>query len=336
MTPSRPELTVLFAAVDQFAVTLREKIGAEAANSRLSLMRDLSARLPRKYLLTATREEIQAAGRILVGEGRTAEEVHTVQTTLDELIQELVRTGAMAYNPLRDDAPDPTPRGAATPPEVLLAVRLPKDAFDMADQLLEPMGIAVHGASTHQGALDQIGWFPFTYILSSVPSIAPVPFLEAIRAPGSMCRSAGVIFFSKDHLLEEAAIFIGRGANRVITSSNLEAQLQDMVTELGMVSERTKVRLKVYVDFDDATPSDVWHSENVSATGMLVRTQTAIAKGVEIDLQFTVPGDDLPIHARAVVVRQTTFAREDFPGLAVRFLSFVGEGQHRLSLFLGK
>jgi hypothetical protein len=67
---------------------------------------------------------------------------------------------------------------------------------------------------------------------------------------------------------------------------------------------------------------------------MLIRTSEELAKGTEMDLHFSVPGDSLPIHVRAEVVRRTTLGREDFSGLGVRFLSFVGEGQHRLELFL--
>jgi hypothetical protein len=67
---------------------------------------------------------------------------------------------------------------------------------------------------------------------------------------------------------------------------------------------------------------------------MLLRTPKEIDKGTEVDLHFTVPGDDLPIHVRAKVVRNTTFGREDFTGVGARFLSFVGEGRHRLELFL--
>ncbi len=336
MAPSRPELTVLFTAVAQFSASLRNKLGTEAAGARLQLMRELGARLPRKYLLTASREEILAAAKTLIGEGRTPDELRTVHSTLGSLFDELVRAGALPHNPLREADPGGTSRGAGTPPEVLLAVRLPAGDVEKATRLLEPMGIAVHAESSHQDALDSVAWFPFGFILSTVPSVAPIPFLQTIRAPGSLCRSAGVILLAKDHMVKETTVFIGRGANRVVAVHNLETHLPDIVTELGMVSERTKVRLRVHVDLDGDRRSELWHCENISATGMLVRTQSDAAKGAEVKLHFTIPGDDLPIHASAVVVRGTTFAREDFPGLAVRFLSFVGEGQHRLAMFLGK
>ncbi len=336
MTSSRPELTVLFAVVAQLSGELRKKIGTDETASRLNLIQELVTRLPRKYLLSASRDEIQSAGRAMIGEGRSPEEMKAVQSTLDSLYQEFLRAGALAYNPMRETRTQRASRGANSPPEVLMAVNLRTDQVALTRRLLEPTGITVHTETSHPRALDRIVWFPFTFFLCTVPPVAPVPFLETIRASGSLCRSAGVILLAKNDQIENTKVFVGRGANRVIAAAELEKRLPDIVTELGMVSERTKVRLRVYVDLEDGNHTEIWHSENISATGMLVRTQEKLATGTELDLQFTVPGDDLPIHASAEVVRGTTFAREDFSGLAVRFLSFVGEGQHRLDLFLRK
>jgi hypothetical protein len=335
MVPARPELTVLFTAVSHFGAALSRQLGTATASARLELCREVCTRLPRKYLLSASREELHAAMRSMLEEGRSEQEMRTVQLTLAGLIDELARAGVTACNPLRD-ADGGEPAAGSGPPEVLLAVRLKPDQVDLTRRLLEPIGVGVHAEPGHREALDRVGWFPFTFVLTTLPSVAPVPFLDSMRGTGSLCRTAGVILLAADRHVEEAAVFIGRGANRVIPVSKLETGLPDVITELGMVSERTKVRLRVYVDLDKGRRSEVWQSENVSATGMLMRTSATVDHGSKVNLQFTVPGDDLPIHAQGVIVRSTTFAREDFPGYAVRFLSFVGEGQHRLALFLGR
>jgi hypothetical protein len=134
--------------------------------------------------------------------------------------------------------------------------------------------------------------------------------------------------------VDGAVRFVGRGVNRVLTTADIGERLPGLLTELGTVSERVRVRVQVHVDLNEGARSETWLSENISLSGMLVRTTAEEAKGTELGVEFKVPGDDLPIHARAEVVRATTFGRESFSGLGLRFLSFVGEGQHRLELFL--
>lgn len=321
----------LFAVLAEHTARMAERIGARETAERLHLVQKLIARLPHKYLPAATRDELRAAGVAMASEGHSPAEMRALQDTLVGLFDHACAAGVLSRHPLREKGEGPP--GELAAPEAALVVGLSPPQVESIRQLLAPLRVAVHADSTHAEALESVRWFPFAFVLATMPPVAPTRFLETVRAQGSLCRGAGLVMLVKPAQEREAGHFVGRGANRVIGLCDLAGRLPAAITELGTVSERTRVRLTVEVDLDDGR-SETWQSENVSATGMLLRTGTSAPIGSEVELHFTLPGDALPIHLRAQVVRGTTFAREDFTGLAVRFLSFVGEGQHRLEMLL--
>jgi hypothetical protein len=333
MSQAQHTLETLFDLLERYTAELRSKLGPTTANHNLGLVRELITSLSHKYLLAATKEEIKAAGRVMKSGGRSKQEMRSLQATLLDLLDEAYRGSILPVHPLRN----PGGRGVSretTPEAVLVVGPMQEDHVEAIRTLLEPAGIAVLVEPSHAAALDRIAWFPFAYIISSLPAVAPIDYLETVRASGSLCRNAGLILLVSDNQEEAASTFVGRGANRVVALSGIGMQLPMVVSELGVVSERTKVSLVVEAELDDGQRCEEWQSENISATGMLLRTTSEQVEGREVVLHFNLPGDDLPIHVQAEVVRRTTFAREDFTGAGVRFLSFVGEGQHRLELFL--
>jgi hypothetical protein len=333
MSRTQQTLEKFFDLLERYAADLRSRLGPRAANHNLGLVHELIASLSHKYLLVATKEEIKAAGRVMKAGGRRKEEMRSLQATLLDLLDEAYQVGVLPVHPLRNPVGMSVSRSGT--PEVALVVNpLQKDHVEAIHALLEPAGIAVMVESSHEVALERIAWFPFAYLISSLPSMAPIAFFETVRATGSLCRNAGLVLLVSDDQEQAASTFVGRGANRVVALSGLGMQLPMVISELGVVSERTKVSLEVQAELDDGQRTEIWQSENISSTGMLVRTPKEQVEGSEIVLHFSLPGDDLPIHVEAEVVRRTTFAREDFTGAGVRFLSFVGEGLHQLELFL--
>jgi hypothetical protein len=333
MSHAQQNLETLFDLLERYIAELRSKLGPTKANQNLGLVRELIASLSHKYLLAASWEEIKAAGRVMKAGGRSKKEMRSLQETLLDLLDEAQRAGVLLVHPLRN--PGDRPASMKTTPEAALIVGpIQEDHVEAIRTLLDPAGIAVLAEPSHAAALDRIAWFPFAYIISSLPTVAPIDYLESVRASGSLCRNAGLVLLVSDDQEEAASTFVGRGANRVVPLSGIGMQLPLVVSELGVVSERTKVSLVVEAELGDGQRCEEWQSENISATGMLLRTTSEQAEGSELVLHFNLPGDDLPIHVQAEVVRRTTFAREDFTGAGVRFLRFVGEGQHRLELFL--
>jgi len=75
-------------------------------------------------------------------------------------------------------------------------------------------------------------------------------------------------------------------------------------------------------------------SEDISLSGMLLRTSEEFPVGSEIRLEFALAEDEEPIICSAEVVRYTRPEVENIRGMGVTFLTFMGDGKERLEQFL--
>jgi hypothetical protein len=219
-------------------------------------------------------------------------------------------------------------------PRVGLIFNVRKSQSEEIRGVLASVGVASLAVATHEQATAMVAWYPFTFVLGPLPPFAPIHFIEAVRGAGSLCRNTGFVLLAEDHEVSVASSFVGRGVNRVVAFTEAAERLPKVVADLGKVSQRLTVKLKVQVDGADGNRLGQWRSVNISSSGILLQTNEKLAAGSQLDLRFSVPEDPLPIQVQAEVVRSATFGRESFAGLGLRFLSFVGEGQHRLDSFL--
>ena len=117
---------------------------------------------------------------------------------------------------------------------------------------------------------------------------------------------------------------------------------------MGAVSKRrSALRVMVQLDatIDDGKIARMYQTQNLSSTGMLLRTQKPLAVGTKVELQFLFPGDPirsktaLPggygfVEGEAVVVRHTHPVKEAILGMALRFTELESRGKVRLVEFL--
>ena len=75
-------------------------------------------------------------------------------------------------------------------------------------------------------------------------------------------------------------------------------------------------------------------TENLSASGMLIKTERRYDKGTKIDFEFSLPDDIRPVSGIAEVVRQTMVGRDRVGGIGMRFLSFAGDSQRRFESYV--
>ncbi len=110
---------------------------------------------------------------------------------------------------------------------------------------------------------------------------------------------------------------------------------------------RSSVRLLVQLDatIDDGEVARMCQTENLSKSGMLVRTRAPLPVGTDVAVQFLFPGDpavseaDLPggyafVEGRARVVRHTDPQREPVVGMGLHFLNLEEHGKRLLHRFL--
>lgn len=128
-----------------------------------------------------------------------------------------------------------------------------------------------------------------------------------------------------------------------MNSSTSESSTEDR----SVPERRSSVRLLVQLDatIDDGQVARMCQTENLSKTGMLVRTRAPLPVGTDVAVQFLFPGDpavsrdDLPggyafVEGRARVVRHTDPQREPVVGMGLHFMNLEEHGKRLLHKFL--
>ncbi|HLE60509.1 MAG TPA: PilZ domain-containing protein [Thermoanaerobaculaceae bacterium] len=221
-----------------------------------------------------------------------------------------------------------------------LAVALQSEVFESVARVLRANQFHAEYEATATNALETTGFLTFDAILAGypLPDMPMQAFLDAVRREESPCRSAGLILLVGQDALEEAQRFVGRGANRVLTVEEFMARLPHILLRLLEVPPRVALRrkLRLEVSLSPSSTHVTCQSENISTTGMLVRTDRSYPIGTQLGFELTLPGDSSPVRGYAVVVRHTMADREPVNGFAVQFASFAGEDKVRFETLLRK
>ena len=112
-------------------------------------------------------------------------------------------------------------------------------------------------------------------------------------------------------------------------------------------NSRAAARVMVQLDatIDDGKMARMYQTQNLSSSGMLLRTSKPLPVGTEVDVQFLFPGDpalpktSLPggygfVEGRAIVVRHTHPIKEAIKGMGIRFVGLEERGREMLADFL--
>jgi CheY-like chemotaxis protein len=207
-----------------------------------------------------------------------------------------------------------------------LVVGVNGQAFERLAEILRTAHFFADYVETGAGALESIALLPFDALVVGypLPDMAMQPFLDAVRKPDSPCRQAAVVLLASRGTQVEAEALVGRGANRVVSLENPLGQLPHALFRLLEVPPRFAVRAisRLHVQLASGTSLTLCQTENISSSGMLIRTDHGYPIGTKMDFELTLPGEGKPVRGYAVVVRHTVPHREPISGVGVRISSF--------------
>jgi uncharacterized protein (TIGR02266 family) len=131
---------------------------------------------------------------------------------------------------------------------------------------------------------------------------------------------------------EIAKALLGKGVNRVLDPAAGAAALVRAVVEL--VEAPPRVPVKSVIRFRVRTGKDekiaMCQTEDISSTGVFVRTEMAAPQGAQVRFEVALPGLIEPIRGTAEIARQISGSMERPPGLGLRFLELDGDAADRL------
>jgi hypothetical protein len=220
----------------------------------------------------------------------------------------------------------------------ILVTGVDDPVYNAIVNVLSPLGFDVHRAPWDNYLRDHVQITPFDVIIAGLqPSGEGLDsFLKAARTRGSACHHAGVVLVAPSPVEDLAVKYLGHGANKVVRDRDVSSKLQDMVSELLGVAPRvpvtTNARIKIYVEGKPV--QSFCQTQNLSATGVLIRGFDHYPKGAKIDFEISLPSDTAPIRGSGLISRRTEKRHERVEGLGIKFTSFHGSDQRRLTDFL--
>ena len=220
----------------------------------------------------------------------------------------------------------------------ILVTGVDDPVYNAVVNVLSPLGFDIHRAPWDDYLRDHVQITPFDLVVAgfSVSAGGMEKFFKAMRSPGSACHHCGVILIAPEGHLDVAKAHLGHGANRIVSDRGVSSQLQVAASDLLGVAPRvpvtTNARIKIYVEGKPV--QSFCQTQNLSATGVLIRGFSHYPQGSKIDFEISLPTDSAPIKGSGTISRRAERRSDRVDGLGIKFTSFHGSDQHRLADFL--
>ncbi len=218
--------------------------------------------------------------------------------------------------------------------ERILVLALPPLAELALAPFLRRTGLEVSTPETAEAAIERLHGEPHRLVLLGhpLPGLSAPAFATVLRSDGSASRKAGILVLTEGTPPAELETLIGRGINAVLPASAPPAEIQRRAAELLDVAPRAAIRtlVRVQVTVGHGASAILAQTENVSVSGMLVRSGRRPEPGTVLPVELSLPGEATPLRCDGEVVRHADRAREGVEGFAVRFRSLRPADRLRL------
>jgi CheY-like chemotaxis protein len=202
-------------------------------------------------------------------------------------------------------------------------------------------GLEVDRVSSSETALELARHVRFHLALLDYPGsgIGVRDLARGLVAAGLPDHRVHVVLVASPDKIEEARAYVGDVVDAVLSADATPEESAQVLHEILGASPRVSVRFPVRVEVHlEGGPSLVFRqTENLSATGMLIRSPRVLPVGTEVSFRLDLPGAQSPVEGRARVVRHALDVEtQTVLATGLRFVSFKGEDDVRLRSFLAR
>lgn len=214
-----------------------------------------------------------------------------------------------------------------------LAVGVDRSTIDSAREKLIDRRFELDRTPTARSALTLASQVKFDLLVvrHPLPGLQVRVFLRTLRDDSSASKDARVIVLAEDTGDRE---LIGFQAHATEIIPRTDALIGDLTSKVlgGEPRSQVSVMVRLEVELTYGRSMRICQSENLSKSGMLVRTEDRVPVGTKARVSFKLRSGDDPVEAEALVVRETVPG--EIPGLALHFESFRNDGRERLTKFM--
>jgi CheY-like chemotaxis protein len=215
----------------------------------------------------------------------------------------------------------------------VLAVGVSKEALNTVSRELQRDSYEVEMAPTARSALSLLAEIRFDLVVVAhpQPDLHLRRFITGLRADTSASKRAKLLILATEpghpdlHRLHERSVEIISSGDSLIGDLAKQALSGDPRVQMTVI-------VRLAADLPYGRSQRICQSENLSVSGMLVRSSDTLPVGTPIQVQFTLPGAESPLRLDAKVVRLT--GPGEIPGIALCFESVAARQQAELERFM--
>jgi DNA-binding NarL/FixJ family response regulator len=220
----------------------------------------------------------------------------------------------------------------------VLAAGLERLAFERLAPFLRRDALSVDWVATPEAGVS-IAWKTHydVIIMDANPGDWPLErVVREMRSEASLSRDAAILVLAQPDQVDAARALKSDGVNRVMLISDPPQIIRDQMATLVKVSPRAEIRLATNLEtaLGNTGRELFCQTENLSMTGMLVRTRHKPQLGSQVVFKIHIGDGNGPIIGRGELVRHANPNKKHHEGVGIRFLSFATDGADRLETFL--
>lgn len=174
-------------------------------------------------------------------------------------------------------------------------------------------------------------------LMDAVPCDWPLEkVVRSFREASSPSRGAAILVLAEPDQVDVARALRSRGVNRVMLVTDPPEIICDQMANLLEVAPRVQVRLATNVEaaLGNTGRELFCQTVNLSATGMLIRTQHRPPLGTPVVFKISLAEQFGTICGRGELVRHASTGQSGVDGVAIRFVSFAKDGAEQLQSYM--
>jgi CheY-like chemotaxis protein len=220
----------------------------------------------------------------------------------------------------------------------ILTIILGRELFDKLRPFLGRETLDISTATNARGSLVLVRNLAFNLIVVEhpLPDMELTELVQEIRGRGSACRESPLLVLTR----EDPATLAAALDDPLATCQTLHAGSDEllMLTArcLGIATRRGRLLVQLKVELGAASIQRACQSENISESGLLLRTDWPLPLQTDVELGFSLPYSGCGIRARGRIVRYTDPDAEGLVGLAVHFESISEEDREAIATFIAE
>lgn len=223
------------------------------------------------------------------------------------------------------------------PTHKVLAAMAGREAFDALRPLLHRSHVECNRVANGEACLILAATAPYDLILVQLPLIdmSASMFISTLRGSGSPCQNARLLFLASGNHGITASVFREADTDSIALATSIEEFRAVVAEALGLsVRAASRILINVHVETSDEASSRVYQTENLSRSGMLLKTDHPLPIGTEFFFDFDLPEAGQAFQGTGEVVRHTIPDREKIYGMGIHFSDFTAGSERELELFV--